>query len=396
MITHTSLPQSLPQSLLDTDLYKFTMMQVVWSRFPQTDVEYAFKCRSTGVDLRPFAAEIQQGIEALCVLRFTEEEIAYLRGIRFLKSAFVDTLRGFALDPTTVQITTEGEFVLRIRGSWLQTILWEVPLLALINEVYFAHTHPDAPERCPEGRARLLAKCARIQAADTPLRIMEFGTRRRYSRLWQREVMQTLLEQCPTNILGTSNVALARDFSAFGVKPLGTMAHEFLQAGQAFAPVPDSQKFALEAWMQEYRGDLGIALSDIFGMDAFLNDFDLLFSKAFDGARHDSGDPFVWGEKLIAHYERYQIDPRTKTAVFSDGLDIEKAIALSRQFDSRIRTIFGIGTHLTNDFDFAALQIVIKMVRCNGRPVVKLSDSPGKTMSEDPAYLAYIRSVFGL
>jgi nicotinate phosphoribosyltransferase len=191
--------------------------------------------------------------------------------------------------------------------------------------------------------------------------------------------------------MGTSNLALAK---ALGLKPLGTMAHEFLQAGQVFAPVPDSQKFALETWMQAYRGDLGIALSDIFGMDAFLRDFDLLFAKAFDGARHDSGDPFAWGEKLIAHYEKFGIDPRTKTAVFSDGLDIPKAMALATHFEGRIRTVFGIGTNLTNDFDFPALAIVLKMVRCNGRPVVKLSDTPSKTMSEDATYLAYVQSVF--
>jgi nicotinate phosphoribosyltransferase len=381
------------QSLLDTDLYKFTMMQVVWSQFPQAHVEYAFKCRSAGVDLRPFATEIQEAINAMGTLTFSDEEIAYLRTIRFLKPAFIDALRGFSLDPATVQIDTKDKFSLRIKGGWLQTILWEVPLLALINEIYFSRTQPNAIKNNPEGRERLLAKCERIGNADTPLRIMEFGTRRRYSRAWQREVMQTLLEKCTAQMLGSSNLALAREFSA---RPLGTMAHEFLQAGQAFAPVPDAQKFALEAWMQEYRGDLGIALSDIFGMEAFLKDFDLLFTKAFDGARHDSGDPFIWGEKLIAHYNKFGIDSKTKTAVFSDGLDIEKAIALSRQFDGRIRTIFGIGTHFTNDFDFPALQIVIKMVRCNGRPVVKLSDSPGKTMSEDAAYLAYVKSVFGV
>ena len=384
------------KSLLDTDLYKFTMMQAVWSKFPQTQVEYAFKCRSSSVDLRPFAAEIQSEIEKLATLTFTDEEIAYLRTIRYLKPAFIDSLRGFTLDATTVSLYTEpidDAFTLRIKGGWFQTILWEVPLLALINEIYFRHTKPSAPETHPEGRTRLLEKCKKIKNADTPLRLMEFGTRRRYSRLWQHEVMETLLAKCPEQMLGTSNVALAH---AFNVKPLGTMAHEFLQAGQAFAPVPDAQKFALEAWMQEYRGDLGIALSDIFGMDAFLNDFDLLFTKAFDGARHDSGDPYIWGEKLIAHYEKHGIDPKTKTAVFSDGLDIEQAIALSRHFDSRIRTVFGIGTHLTNDFDFPALQIVIKMVRCNDRPVIKLSDTPGKTMSEDPTYLAYVRSVFGV
>ena len=200
-------------------------------------------------------------------------------------------------------------------------------------------------------------------------------------------------ERVDSALIGTSNVGFAR---TLGMKPFGTMAHEFLQAGQAFAPVPDSQKFALEQWMQEYRGDLGIALSDIAGMDAFFRDFDLLFSKAYEGARHDSGDPFVWGERLIAHYQRLGIDPRLKTAVFSDGLDVPRSIALAERFNGRIRLQFGIGTNLTNDLGFDALQIVLKMVRCNGRPVVKVSDSPGKTMSDDAVYLAYVREAFGL
>ena len=189
--------------------------------------------------------------------------------------------------------------------------------------------------------------------------------------------------------MGTSNVSLAHQLA---LKPFGTMAHEFLQAGQALAHPLDSQKFMLEQWMQEYRGDLGIALSDIFGFDAFLRDFDRLFSKAYDGCRHDSGDPFAWGEKLLAHYESLGIDPKTKTAVFSDGLDIPKAIALAERLDGRIRTIFGIGTSLTNDLGFPALQIVLKLVRCNGRPVVKLSDAPGKTMSENAEYTAWLRA----
>ena len=180
----------------------------------------------------------------------------------------------------------------------------------------------------------------------------------------------------------------------FGLKPFGTMAHEFLQAFQAFTALPDFQRAALEAWMQEYRGDLGIALSDVVGMDAFLRDFDLLFCKGYDGCRHDSGDPIAWGEKLIAHYEKNGIDPNTKTATFSDALDIPKAIGLARHFQGRIRAYFGIGTNLTNDFNFPALQIVIKMTRCKGQPVAKLSDSPGKLMSNDSVFLAYLREVF--
>lgn len=379
------------ESLLDSDLYKYTMQQAVLHQFPQAHAEYAFKCRSAGVDLRPYADEIRAEIDHYCRLRLTPDEAAYLKGLRFLKPDYVDALRDLRLDPGAVTITTDGEFGLTVRGNWYQTILFEVPALAIINEVYFRRTQPEAPARDRAGRDRLEAKIRQARASDVPLAIMEFGTRRRYSRAWQRTVVETLKAELPETLVGTSNVALAREL---GLRPYGTMAHEFLQAFQAFAPLPDFQKRALETWMQEYRGDLGIALSDVVGMDAFLRDFDLLFSKAYDGARHDSGDPFAWGEKLIAHYERMNLDPRARIAVFSDGLDIPRCIALARHFHGRIRTLFGIGTNLTNDFAFAPLQIVLKMVRCNGRPVVKLSDSPGKTMSDDPVYLAYLRQVF--
>ena len=382
------------ESLLDSDLYKFTMMQVVWSRFPHAQVEYVFKNRTAGVDLRPFAEEIRREIAHLCALRFTAEEREYLRSIRFIKDGYVDSLRGFSLDADAVRVTTDrGELGVQIRGNWYQTILFEVPLLAIINEVYFRHTRPDAPISSDEGMNRLLTKCKQINNAPVPLGVIEFGTRRRYSRDWQEIVLKTLKERIGVNLLGTSNVHLSR---VHGIRPMGTMAHEFLQAGQAFAPLADSQKFALEEWMQEYRGDLGIALSDVVGMDAFFRDFDLLFSKAYDGARHDSGDPFVWGEKLIAHYESKRIDPRTKSAVFSDGLDVPKSIALATHFDGRIRTQFGIGTNLTNDLGFPALAIVLKMTRCNNRPVAKISDTPGKTMSDDEEYVGCLRRAFGI
>jgi nicotinate phosphoribosyltransferase len=156
----------------------------------------------------------------------------------------------------------------------------------------------------------------------------------------------------------------------------------------------DSQVYGFETWAREYRGDLGIALSDVYGMDAFLRDFDLYFCKLFDGARHDSGDPFEWGEKLLRHYEKNRIDPRTKTLIFSDSLTVPLAIELFRRFGQRTRMSFGIGTNLTNDLGYQPLQIVLKMVRCNGQPVAKLSDAPEKTMCDDPAYLNYLRQVF--
>lgn len=379
------------ESLLDNDLYKFTMQQVVWSQFPKATAEYAFKCRNSEIDLTAYADEIREEIDAFCCLSLSREELDYLRGIRYIKPGYVDSLQYYRLDPSAVEIRTENGFELRVAGNWYQTILFEVPLLAIINQIYFRHTHPFTAEYAQSGRAKLVEKCRMVQGAPTPIAIIEFGTRRRYSRDWQSTVIETMQREIPEFFLGTSNVAASRRFE---LTPFGTMAHEFLQACQVFAPLPDFQRFALETWMQEYRGDLGIALSDVVGMDAFLHDFDRLFCKAYDGCRHDSGDPYLWGEKLIAHYQQMKLDPATKSAVFSDGLDIPKAIALATYFQGRIRTSFGIGTNLTNDFGNPTLNIVIKMVRCNGQPVAKLSDSPGKTMSSDPLFLEYLRQIF--
>jgi nicotinic acid phosphoribosyltransferase len=214
-----------------------------------------------------------------------------------------------------------------------------------------------------------------IRQSDVPIRLSEFGTRRRYSRDWQTVVIDTLAAELPEALQGTSNVYDAR---RLGIAPVGTMGHEFLQAFQVFAPLPQSQRMALSGWLEEFRGALGIALSDVISREAFLADFDLLFAKAYDGARQDSGDPLDWGDRLIDHYRALGIDPMTKLAVFTDSLTIVRAQEIARYFAGRIRTSFGIGTHLTNDFDFEAPQIVIKMVRCDGWPVAKLSDSPGK------------------
>ncbi len=384
-------------SLLDTDLYKFTMQEVVWSRFPNVQVEYAFKCRSRGVDLWPYADEICDELKAYCRLRLTADEAGFLHGIPYLKSNYVDALGDLTLNPAHVEIkivpgaAPEDRLEIRIAGSWFQTILFEVPLLAIINQIYFRHTQPDTEKSEAEGRRRLEVKTTLLNDAPVPVNVIEFGTRRRYSGKWQQEVIGYLQQNLRTCLLGTSNVAAAMQF---GLRPFGTMAHEFLQACQALVALPDFQKFALDTWMQEYRGDLGIALSDVVGMEAFLRDFDKLFCKAYDGARHDSGDPVEWGEKLIAHYEKMGVDASSKSAVFSDNLDVPKAIELARHFDERIRTSFGIGTNLTNDLGFEPLSIVIKMTQCNGRPVAKLSDSPGKTMCRDDAYLDYLRRVF--
>jgi len=383
-------------SLLDTDLYKFTMMQVVLHQFPGAQVEYRFKCRTPGVDLTPDVESIRREVADLCTLRLTEGELDYLRGLRFVKSDFVDFLALFQLNTKYIRIEPTadrpGEIDVGIRGPWLHTILFEIPVLAIINEVYFRRTVP-APDFA-EGRRRLRTKIALVRddATLSEVRIADYGTRRRFSRSWHDEVLRTLKSDLRENLAGTSNVMYAR---AHGLIPLGTMAHEYLQACQALGPrLRDSQTFGFETWAREYRGDLGIALSDVYGMDAFLRDFDMYFCKLFDGARHDSGDPIQWGERLIAHYQHNRVDPRTKTLVFSDGLSFGRVIELYRRFRGRAGLAFGVGTHLTNDLGYTPLQIVIKMVRCNGQPVAKLTDSPEKNMCDDPAYIAYLRQVF--
>jgi len=385
------------KSLLDTDLYKFTMMQVVLHHFPAAQVEYRYKCRTQGVNLRPYLEEIRQEIHALCQLRFAPNELAYLKGLRFIKSDLIDFLGLFHLPEKCITVSEgelPGEISISVKGSWLHTILFEIPVLAIVNEVYFRNVCKD-PD-WDEGRKRLQTKMKLVlDATDlAEFRVAEYGTRRRFSHMWHEEVVITMKAQMGEHFAGTSNVWFAMKH---GVLPLGTMAHEYLQACQALGPrLRDSQVFALETWAKEYRGDLGIALSDVYGFAAFLRDFDMYFCKLFDGARHDSGDPFDWGERMVAHYASMRVDARNKTLVFSDALTFPRAIELTRRFSGRCRTAFGIGTNLTNDLGHEPLQIVMKMIRCNGQPVAKVSDAPEKTMCDDKEYLAYLRHVFEL
>lgn len=393
-------------SLLDTDLYKFTMMQVVLHQFPGAEVEYRFKCRNAA-NLAPYVSEIREEIRGLCGLRFQDAELAYLKAMRFIKPDFIDFLGIFKLNEKYVTVTAlpTGEIDVAIKGPWLHTILFEIPVLSIINEVYFRNKQkqPDLLE----GRTRLSTKIAQLQADGLQdLKIADYGTRRRFGKTWHEEVLRTLASKLKTassqsrnggvvgQFAGTSNVLFAMKL---GLTPLGTMAHEYLQACQALGPrLRDSQVFGFESWAKEYRGDLGIALSDVYGMSAFLRDFDMYFCKLFDGARQDSGDPFEWGERMIAHYLKNRVDPKTKTLIFSDGLTVPSTIELYKQFKGRCQLAFGIGTNLTNDLGYEPLQIVIKMICCNGQPVAKLSDTPSKNMCDDEKYLAYLRQVFDI
>ena len=386
-------------SLLDTDLYKFTMMQAVLHQFPGAQVSYKFKCRTPGVQLAPYVDDIRSEIKSLCQLKFSEQELAWMRALRFIKSDFVDFLGLFRLNEKyiTVSALPDGAIDIQIKGPWLHTILFEIPVLAIVNEVYFRRTQP-VPDYV-EGRNRLETKITQLQAVDLgDLKIADYGTRRRFSKSWHEEVLRVLTAKLGAGqagrFAGTSNALFAK---TLGLTPLGTMAHEYLQACQALGPrLRDSQVFGFETWAREYRGDLGIALSDVYGIEPFLRDFDMYFCKFFDGARHDSGDPFSWGERMIEHYKQNRVDPLTKTLIFSDGLTVPRTIELYQRFRGRCQLAFGIGTNLTNDLGYEPLQIVIKMVECNGQPVAKLSDTPSKNMCEDANYLAYLRQVFDI
>jgi len=394
-------------SLLDTDTYKYSMAQVVLHRIPGAMVKYRFKCRSQGVDLRPLARRIREEIGKLASLSLISEEMQFLRSIRWFKPDFVEFLKCYKMDPGLIHVEEkDGHLDIWAEGSWLHTIFFEVPILAIVSEVRTESlgrdTRADAKEAVERLDFKIKGLLAHIRSTDKPFRLFEFGTRRRFSREVQEAVLERLLfhdaaifRDTGRHFLhGTSNMDLARRYN---LRPIGTMAHEFLQAHQALGfRLIDSQKGALENWVQEYRGDLGIVLTDVIGMEAFCKDFDLYFAKLFDGLRHDSGDPGVWSRRMLAHYRSLKIDPKTKSAVYSDSLDFDKAIALHKEFEPEWNTSFGIGIFLTNDIPGTKpLNNVLKMIECNGQPVAKLSDSAGKSMCEDPAYLTYLRSVFG-
>ncbi len=384
-------------SILDTDAYKLHMQQAVFHRYHDVTVSAEFRCRGDDL-LGEYAADISAQVDMMRSLQLGDDEYSYLRGLPFFQSDYLDWLRQFRFNPDQVRIRNHhGKLDIRITGPWREVILREVPLLAVISEVVHRRRSPQVTTADAVARLRQkLLHFRRISAdLDTSrFRLMDFGTRRRFSRQVQFEVVAELQREFPY-LIGTSNYQLARER---GLPPVGTQAHEWFQAHQQISPVlANSQRAALQAWLDEYPDRLGIALTDCITMDAFLRDFGPAFARAYHGLRHDSGDPVEWGEKAIAHYQQLGIDPLTKTLVFSDSLDFDKAVMLYRHFWQRINLVFGIGTRLTCDIpSIKPLNIVIKLVECNGKPVAKLSDSPGKTMCHDKAFVRALRKAFDL
>jgi len=399
-------------SLLDTDMYKLSMMRTFFSRFPNVNATYEFKCRDTIGWPEEVVREIRNQIDHLCTLSFTDDEIKYIRNIYYMREAkgFLEFLRLFRLNRDYITISRDGEGALEIiaTGPIWSVSMFEIYVLAIVNEVYFNYKFEQMSEEekvalNKEGIDILESSIAVLDDSPVKFNFSDFGTRRRFSKSWQEYVINRCLEQHNNEnfpafmFSGTSNVMFAKQF---GITPIGTMAHEYMMLGQALdcVTIANSQQYMLQQWAEEYKGDLGIVLSDTLGVDYFLNhDFNSYYGKLFDGVRHDSGDPIAFGEKIIKHYEKLNIDPKTKTIVFSDGLDFQNASIINNWFGGRIKVAFGIGTKLTNNFGrlLKPLNIVFKLTYANGKPVAKLSDSPGKCMCRDKNYLEYLKGVIG-
>ena len=384
-------------TLLDTDAYKLHMQQAVFHRYYDVTVAAEFRCRGDEM-LGLYADEIAQQIEMMASLALRDDEFTYLSSLPFFQSDYLAWLRNFRFDPKQVQVrNNQGKLDIRISGPWREVILWEVPLLALISEVVHRHRSPQVTAAMAVEKLQHKLQQFSQLTADLDMSrfsLMDFGTRRRFSRDVQHAIVSTLQQDFPW-LVGSSNYDIARQLQ---IAPLGTQAHEWFQAHQQISPeLANSQRAALQAWLDEYPNQLGIALTDCITMDAFLRDFGPEFAHAYQGLRHDSGDPQAWGEKAIAHYQQLGIDPFSKTLVFSDNLDLDSAVTLYRHFGQRINVAFGIGTRLTCDIpQVKPLNIVIKLVECNGKPVAKLSDSPGKTICEDQAFVRALHKAFDL
>ena len=382
-------------SLLETDAYKFSMGQAIYHQFSDYKTTWSFKCRNEDVHFtKEMVDEIKRQLLLYTELRFKEDELEYLHNITWIKGSYVDFLRLWKPRYEDFTISDDAECGLSIetKGTWLNTSLYEIPTLAIVNEVYFRMAY-DYDKLMESFKNRLDAKIAKLESGEYDLAAFsEFGMRRRLSGEAQDLAVKRLAEANlgRSVFVGTSNVYLAKKYN---IKAIGTMAHEWImcvgQGNHKHNPAY-SNWYALDAWVKEYGVLNGTALTDAITTDCFLKDFQLTYATLFSGVRHDSGSPFDWGDKMIAHYESLGIDPKSKTLLFSDSLDFAKATEIKKYFEGRAKIAFGIGTYIANDTDAPALNIVMKTTACNGMDVAKLSDVEGKGMCKNPDYIHYL------
>ncbi|WP_287389051.1 nicotinate phosphoribosyltransferase [Lachnospira sp.] len=383
-------------SLLETDLYKFSMGQAIYHHFPGYETTWSFKCRNEDVHFtEEMVEEIKHQIKMYCELRFSEEELKYLSSIQWFKKSYIDFLRLWhpRYEDFTFGTNSPCGLTIETNGTWLNTSMYEIPTLAIVNEVYFRMKY-DYDKLMLSFKDRLDKKVEKLVSGEYNIgAFSEFGIRRRLSAEAQELAIKELMrnDYKGSKFVGTSNVYLAKKLN---IKPVGTMAHEWImcvgQGNHKHNPAY-SNWYALDAWVKEYGVLNGTALTDTITTDCFLRDFKLTYATLFSGVRHDSGSPFEWGDKMIDHYNSLGIDPKTKTLLFSDSLNFEKADEINSYFKDKVRVAFGIGTYIANDTDVDALNIVMKTTACNGMDVAKISDVEGKGMCKNPDYVHYLR-----
>lgn len=383
-------------SLLETDAYKFSMGQAIYHQFSDYKTTWDFKCRNTDVFFTPeMVDEIKNQIKMYCDLRFKEDELEYLHNIKWIKGSYVDFLRLWKprYEDFVISDNAECGLAIETKGTWLNTSMYEIPTLAIVNEVYFRMAY-DYEDLMVSFRERLDAKVKKLQSGAYELGpFSEFGMRRRLSAEAQDLAVKTLkdVKLTDSKFVGTSNVYLAKKY---GIMPVGTMAHEWImcvgQGNHKHNPAY-SNWYALDAWVKEYGVLNGTALTDAITTKCFLKDFQLTYATLFSGCRHDSGDPYEWGDMMISHYKSLGIDPTTKTLLFSDSLDFERATAINKYFKGKAKVAFGIGTFIANDTKVPPLNIIMKSTACNGMDVAKISDVEGKGMCKSPEYIHYLK-----
>ncbi len=375
-------------SLLENDMYKFSMGQSIYHQFSDYKTTWTFKCRNDDVFFtKEMVEEIRRQIKHYCTLFFKEDELDYLNNIRWIKGSYVDFLRIWSPRYEDFYISTDDPCGLAIetKGTWLNTSMYEVPTLAIVNEVYFRMNY-DYEKLMNSFEERLEEKITKQYELGS---FSEFGLRRRLSS--EAEELAVIELKRMKGYIGTSNVYLAKKHN---LTPVGTMAHEWImcvgQGNHKHNPAY-SNYYALRAWVDEYGVLNGTALTDTITTDCFLRDFDLTYGTLFSGVRHDSGNPYEWADKILHHYEKLGLDPKTKTLLFSDSLDFDRAQKLYDTYKDRCKVAFGIGTYLANDTDIRPLNIVMKVTRCNGMDVAKISDTEGKGMCKNPDYVDYLK-----
>ncbi|MEG3175518.1 nicotinate phosphoribosyltransferase [Sphingomonas sp. RB3P16] len=402
------------RSLLDTDFYKLLMLQMIRHLHPDVAATFSVINRTHAVRLAEVVDEaaLRAQLDHARTLRFAKKELIWLAGNTFYGKArmfsadFIAWLAEFQLPPYELTVV-DGQYELHFDGPWTHTTMWEIPALTILNELRsraaLKHRGRFALDVVyARAKAKLWQKVERLR--DLPdLVISDFGTRRRHSFLWQRWCVEALKEGLGRRFIGTSNVLLAMDSD---LEAIGTNAHELPMVAAALADhdaaVAAAPYRVLEEWSAHYGGNLLIALPDAFGTTAFLAGAPAWLAD-WTGFRPDSAPPIEGGEQIIAWWQKQGRDPRSKLLIFSDGMDVDTIEATYRHFAGRVRTSFGWGTNLTNDFrgcdpDGAAglepISLVCKVTRVNGRPAVKLSDNPAKATGEPSEIARYLR-IFG-